>query len=71
MTVEFVYRVNGQEIEAYMQDPKTGVVKDPVKLSRDWVNELTQNAMHIFGLDYPTAFDIAVYLAYVKAVWVK
>jgi len=68
--MEFVYHVRGREIEAYMRDPKTGLRKNPVKLPKDWVDELTRNAVETFGLEYDTAFDLAVYLAYAKTVWV-
>ena len=67
--MEFVYYMDGNEIVAFMRDPETGFVKDLVKLSRKWIEELARNAAEKFGLDYDTAFGIAVYLAYVKTVW--
>jgi len=69
--MEFVYHADENEIEAYMRDPKTGIIKNPVKLSRHLVDELTKKVMEEFALDYDTAFDMAVYLAYIKTVWVN
>jgi len=65
--MEFIYNIKGNEIEVSIP----GLTEDPVKLSRDWVDELTKKVMEKFGLDYDTAFGIAVYLGYLKTTWVK
>ena len=63
--MEFVYNINENEIEVYIP----AWMGEPVKLSKEWADELTKKVMQKTGLDYDTAFGIVVYLGYLKTVW--
>ena len=65
--MEFVYNINENEIEVYIP----GLTKDPVKLPKDWVEKLAKEGMEKFGLDYDTAFYLAIYFTYVKMTWMN
>jgi hypothetical protein len=62
--MEFEYRVKGDGVVVKKKCDRVSV-----KLSKELVEKMTEKIILKSGLDYDTAFDLAVYLNYLKVKW--
>lgn len=64
MVMEFEYRVKGDEVVVKKKCDKVSV-----RLSKELVEKTAEEIILKSGLDHDTAFDLAVYLGYLKSSW--
>jgi hypothetical protein len=62
--MEFEYRIKGDWVVVKKKGDRVSV-----ELSKESVEKMTEKIILKSGLDYDTAFDLAVYLSYLKVKW--
>ena len=69
MTVEFTYRIDKDTVSVWVQDEKTGKKLVSLQLPRKDVEYVAKRAIRELDVNEEDAYNLAVYLNYVRVTW--
>jgi len=69
MTVEFTYRIDKDTVSVWVQDEKTGKKLVSLQLPRKDVEYVAKRAIRELDIPEEDAYNLAVYLNYVRVTW--
>jgi len=69
ITVEFTYRIDKDTVSVWVQDEKTGKKVISLELPRKDVEYVARRAMKELDVNEEDAYNLAVYLNYVRVTW--
>jgi len=69
ITVEFTYRIEKDTVSVWVQDEKTGKKLVSLQLPRKDVEYVAKRAIRELEVNEEDAYNLAVYLNYVRVTW--
>ena len=67
--MEFKYKLEKDRVLVWVHDEKTGQRKLSVQLPREDVEYVAQRAMRELDITEGEAYDLAVYVSYLRVTW--
>jgi len=67
--MEFVYKVEKDTVSVWVHDEKTGQKRMSIQLPRKDVDYVARRAVKELDITEEEAYDLAVYLNYVRVTW--
>ena len=67
--MEFVYRIDEDTVSVWVQDEKTGEKNLSIQLPRKDVEYVARRAMKELDVNEEDAYNLSVYLNYVRVTW--
>ena len=67
--MEFTYRIDGDVVTVWTKDEKTGKKILSIQLPRDDVEYVVKRAIKELDIPAEHAYDLAVYVVYLRVTW--